>query len=782
LTEGIVVTSRREKWYSCRSYAGILAVAAFAAVSSAASGWAQSPAGVISGIVTSSDGARLPHARVTVIEQGSGRQVRGASDHLGAFVFDRLVPGIYSVVVEFPGFASHVVDGIRIDHRSAPPLTVSLDPMGASELVTVSGALPRDSVEVTTVRESPARDVGELLADSTGIWKVRKGGIASDVVVRGMASRDLNVLIDGERLYGACPNVMDPPASHVDFSQVERVDVGKGPFDVRYQGGLGGIVNVVTRRPEPGWHASTSLGIGAYGFINPSTTASYGGARGSILGGFSYRRSDPYTDGRGASITSAAGYRDTAVDSEAFRARTAWARAGWTPVAGHRLDLSVTRQQTDHTLYPYLLMDAIFDDADRVSLEYAASALGADISGLKLQAYWSRVEHWMTDAYRTSSGAAPRGYSMATDASTLTVGGRAEMVLHGTTIGGEFFRRNWNAETLMAGMMYMPQYSIPDVDIDSAGVFVEHARALTPRVAVDVGGRLDFVSTGADSSRANLSLYSAYHATTETSRSDVVPSGRVKLTFQVSPVVDVSTAVGHSARVADGTERFFGLRRMGTDWVGNPSLSPARNTGVDVSVALKPARVTLTANAFANVLHDYIAIYSAARRAMVPGVMNTRARSYANVDARQWGLEANGSVALRTSIAVSGDVAYVRGRLTPRPELGILATELVETPPLRARLRTRFDDGRLFAEIEGVANAAQTRVDPALGESPTPSSAVANLTAGVRHSAWTVTVGVANVFDTYYVEHLSYQRDPYRSGVRVAEPGRNLFANLSWKF
>jgi hypothetical protein len=28
--------------------------------------------------------------------------------------------------------------------------------------------------------------------------------------------------------------------------------------------------------------------------------------------------------------------------------------------------------------------------------------------------------------------------------------------------------------------------------------------------------------------------------------------------------------VGHTARVAEANERFFALRRMGTDWVGNP--------------------------------------------------------------------------------------------------------------------------------------------------------------------------------------------------------------------
>ena len=81
-----------------------------------------------------------------------------------------------------------------------------------------------------------------------------------------------------------------------------------------------------------------------------------------------------------------------------------------------------------------------------------------------------------------------------------------------------------------------------------------------------------------------------------------------------------------------------------------------------------------------------------------------------------------------------------------------------------------------------MASASHAHVDQTLGESATPSYAIANLTSGLRRGRFAATVGVSNLFDTYFAEYLSYQRDPYRSGVRVAEPGRNLFTNVSWKF
>ena len=748
----------------------------------AASAAAQSATGQLSGTVATSDGARLPHAVLTLVDAASAREVRGTSDALGAFVLDRLPAGTYTLRIDFPGLMPRVIDGVIIGAGEAARVAAVLDPMGVREVVSVSGAIPRESVEATQVRESPARDVGELLADDAGLWKLRKGGIASDVVLRGLQSRDLNVLIDGQRIYGACPNHMDPPAFHVDFSEVERVDVGKGPFDVRYQGSLGGVVNVVTRRPETGWHAATSLGVGSYGFINPSVTASYGGARLSVLGGASYRQSAPYENGRGERFTTGAGYRPTAADSDAFRAATAWGRTAWTPADGHQLEASYTRQQTDHILYPYLLMDAIYDNADRAALNYQAPAVGR-LTGVKAQATWSRVDHWMTDAYRTSSSTAPRAYSMGTDATTRTAGGRVEAAFGATTVGGEAYRRNWNTETMMAGMgAYAPQFSIPDVNIDAVGVFIEHARPLGTTVSLDAGARLDRVATTADRARAGLALYTAYHATDDTSRSDVLPSGRVKLSWQAASSLTLATSVGHTARVAEANERFFALRRMGTDWVGNPDLTPSRNTGLDVSMTLQRPRATVTANAYVNRIDDYVAVYLARRMTMVPGVMNSTARSYVNVDALQRGLEASASVTVRRPFSLSGDVSYVRGTMTPRADLGVTSRDLAETPPLRARLRARVDDGRLFAELEGVASAEQTHVDRTLGEATTPAYGLANLTAGVRRGRVSLALGIANLFDTYFVEHLSFQRDPFRSGLRVAEPGRNLFVNASWKF
>jgi iron complex outermembrane receptor protein len=39
-----------------------------------------------------------------------------------------------------------------------------------------------------------------------------------------------------------------------------------------------------------------------------------------------------------------------------------------------------------------------------------------------------------------------------------------------------------------------------------------------------------------------------------------------------------------------------------------------------------------------------------------------------------------------------------------------------------------------------------------------------------------------NLLDRTYAPHLSYQRDPFRTGARVLDPGRSLYANASVRF
>jgi iron complex outermembrane receptor protein len=637
----------------------------------------------------------------------------------------------------------------------------------------------KDSLEVREVRESSAKDVGEALTKLEGIWKIRKGGIANDVVLRGFFRDNINVLIDGDRVYGACPNRMDPPAFHVDFSQVERIEIIKGPFDVRHQGSMAGLVNIITKKPEKGFHLKLNASAGSFNFINLSPVVSYADDKLNILVGYSYRYSKPYKDGDGKKITEYANYKPQFINSKAFEINTYWTKLGFKPIENHSVEFSYTKQDARHVLYPYLRMDAIYDKTDRFNMNYQIDGISDTLKSLKFHLYYTKVDHWMDDRYRTSAGMGL--WSMATDAKSKAYGGRLEANLGDLTLGFEAYKRNWDAINYM-GMMGT-QYVIPDVDTESFGLYGEYKKNLSDRLRLVAGLRLDTTKTQADSSKANTNLYFAYKNTRSTSKTDTYPSGNIQLFYELQKGTELFVGLGHSVRVPDPQERYFALRRMsGSDSVGNPELKPSKNTELDLGIKHSTDRALIKAAAFYSYVQDYITVHNQNRVNSVPGVMNSQARSYENVNAQFFGGEVDLRLSLTQELFLFGGMSYVQARKETKPEKNINSSNVAEIPPLKTRLALRYDKGMYFGEVETILSATQNRTDTDLREQKTSGYGVVNIKVGGNFKGFTLNAGIDNVFDKRYFEHLSYLRDPFTTGVKVPEPGRTFYVNVSYTF
>ena len=137
---------------------------------------------------------------------------------------------------------------------------------------------------------------------------------------------------------------------------------------------------------------------------------------------------------------------------------------------------------------------------------------------------------------------------------------------------------------------------------------------------------------------------------------------------------------------------------------------------------------------------------------------------------------------LADALLLLGGVSYTRGVKDPIPTANILDHDMAEMPPLKSRMALRWGTRRLFGEMEGIAVYAQNKVDSGLSEQPTPGYGLLNLKAGFHSEKWRLTGGIDNLLDRFYYEAFSYQRDPFRSGVRIPEPGRNIYFIVSYRF
>ena len=449
-----------------------------------------------------------------------------------------------------------------------------------------------------------------------------------------------------------------------------------------------------------------------------------------------------------------------------------------------KVELSYTHQDADQVFYPGLTMDGAWDRSDRLNASYELTAGGTAVSALKAQAYYTRVNHWMTDEYRTSAGTASRGYSMGTLASSRAAGGEARSdLLSEVTVGLEAFQRFWDTRGEMAMMgSYMTSNALPGVTTNVGGLYAEWKHPLSAKVSVTAGGRIDRTTTEADPAKAKTDLYWAFNGTRSTSATDTFPSGNVRLSYRPLDGLEFTGGIGSNVRIPEPNERYYGAKRTGSDWVGNPDLVPSRNTGIDAGISWRRSGFYAGLNLFANRVADYVAVHDQTRVNVTPGIVNGSARSYANIDANLVGGELNVVLTLTSSLFLAGDLSYVRGSQTADPSKQVFSTNLAETPPLRSRVSLRYDTGKIFAEGEGVFSAAQSRVDTDLEETPTAGWGIANLKVGWNVGGLALTTGISNLFNRLYTESLSYQRDPNRSGIRVPEPGRNFFANAAFRF
>ena len=121
------------------------------------------------------------------------------------------------------------------------------------------------SVSVITaddIARSSARTVGELLKDIPGIIINNDGGQGiKRVKVRGESAFRTLVMIDGQKI--AEHKSMSGTPMMIDPSQIERIEVIKGPASVLYgSDAIGGAINIITKKSgKKAFEGDVSLGF-----------------------------------------------------------------------------------------------------------------------------------------------------------------------------------------------------------------------------------------------------------------------------------------------------------------------------------------------------------------------------------------------------------------------------------------------------------------------------------------------------------------------------------------
>ncbi len=107
-------------------------------------------------------------------------------------------------------------------------------------------------IDSMDIEESPAQNVGELLANELGIdWRTygNYGGAPQSIRIRGMDSEGTQVLVNGIE-YNS-PSLGYADVNRIPMNNIDRIEVVKGSGSLLYgSGAMGGVVNIITKRAE----------------------------------------------------------------------------------------------------------------------------------------------------------------------------------------------------------------------------------------------------------------------------------------------------------------------------------------------------------------------------------------------------------------------------------------------------------------------------------------------------------------------------------------------------
>ena len=631
-------------------------------------------------------------------------------------------------------------------------------------------------------------------------------------VLRGLGGQRVLVMMDGDPINSARGN--GPHPSLVDPTQVERVEVVRGPSSVAYgSDALGGVINIITRQAPDATTGNSLKGSATLGgsTADQQTNASLQlmpqiGKLTAFISSGGQKVNDFSTPDNGKVPESGfSAYNGIANLRYPITASTAL-KAGWQLYRGHDIGLpglavSVPGFSQDFN-FPYYKRDAVHLAAEH---EHPASSWFANSS---VKGYWQNEAR---DFYSTMSfdnsflGPLPPGtYVDHTDRylKLNTFGFQAQASSrrfdrYRATTGVDIARDITDGTNVSHANDYDPSgnpypgfesvtesRSLPQGYFDSYAAFAQTELFLHPRWTLNLGLRDTYYHYRTSFGVAQPP--SSGGGGPPQPEQDFEPmkvdnnavAGSAGVVFTPASDLHLTANVANGYRQPNAQDLFFnGPASVGIVY-GNPNLKPEKSISSDVGLRWGPRTLGLSGNLFYSTYDDLIdAVQTAAGSGGAPA-----SYQYVNITkARIWGGEAEGEWQFkpewRAKATVTGAVGDITSREAIQQLYGVNADRapLPNVPPFKgtAALRWTSANGRMWVEPSTRYSWRTNR----LGLDPFSQFRkewiVGDVYAGARFgTGQSLTLGVRNFTNRAYTLPLG----------SIEEPGISLVGSLSTDF
>jgi hemoglobin/transferrin/lactoferrin receptor protein len=659
--------------------------------------------------------------------------------------------------------------------------------------------------------------LGDVLGTLPGVDMSKDSPWEQRPILRGLGGQRVLVMMDGSPINSARGN--GPHPSLLDPSQVDRVEIVRGPSSVAYgSDALGGAINIITRDPSldegDGFRGSATISgstvddrRGAYVELMPRvgklTAFLSGGGRRALdydlpnVGGIRQRvPQSGFKDYNGL-----ANLRYKLTPHMALRGSYQLYRGSDIGLPG--LKTLVVDPNAQVTIFEQEFSFPRYDrDAANLSLEHAYP--DAWLAKSLARVTWQREhrnffshEEFNTDylgPHPPSERLRVTNQDRLFDLDTwgfqtqLTTRKNPRYLLSAgldlardKTDGDNIRHRYWVDAygTPVRAEADRVTASVPDGSFDSYATYAQSEWYLAPKWTASVGGRYTHYRY-----RTQLGPASPTTSFPALSVDDDAFSGSLGLVYAPIKDLHVTANVANGYRQPNAQDLFFnGPASVGTV-LGNPALKPERSVSYDLGLRWGPGSFGFAGNAFYSTYDDLIdAIQVAAPPA--PGAPATY--QYVNITrARIWGGDLEAEVRFLRNFHARVSMAGAIGDITNRDAIqqlyGVSRDEapLPSIPPYKGMASLRWRDARGRFWVEPAARWSwRTNRLPL----PTPGVSfftefkkewmVGDVTAGVRLPAGQrILVGVRNIADRHYRQAIG----------SIDEPGRSFVGSLSADF
>jgi len=763
-------------------------------------------------IIDSETGNPLPYAAVLL----SPANKSAVSDMNGLFKINAKA-GTYSLKISYLGYREWV-QTISFDQNEEFVIDVYLirEPYFLSGVEIIGEKNGNNVMRVNSITNEQLQltgtgEVGEVLRSIPNVSGIRRGGAVLDPVVRGFKHSQLSVYIDGLfSIEGGCPNRMDPTVSRVDAHDIERIEVIKGPYALKYGPNFGGAIRLVSHNPLLFQSEKPDFRLNAFAEMTP------------YLGMREHIRLDAGNNKNSLMVFGGKTDLGNFVDGNGDLLKTQVMKYNFGFKTLHRfsekslLKITYNNLQGRDVLFAALPMDERSDNTWFAHADYLGVLPFSSNKTYSLSMYYASVEHIMDNFERPIADTVAAVSTVLAETMGAKFRSTWQIYDHSELISGIDFHRITKDGQRVRNMITQaptPGGTIPravdqlwnNAYMNNVGIFAEWN--------IRKANYNGFIALRSDLNQANSEDIIVIHpmlgqiytyGSDSLSSSYFNLSGSAGMNYIVNEKFNVTLAIGRGVRSPDMLERFIILLPVGYDnydYLGNPQLKPEANYEADLTLHYEvPTLGAAELTVFYSYVQNYITgqrIPPSQQKPLSLGVLGVK-QFYNAEFASFTGFEFALSTPEHRNLVFSANAAYTIATLgevvqslidpTQPPSQQVIGDTLLlndplnEVPPFEANVNVMLHlfDRKLTLNINSRIIASQNRVSEAFYEPTTPGTVLFNFSARYKLSEKIfISGGVHNILNEYYYEHLN--RRMIGSTAKIFEPGRRTFINITIK-